>query len=558
LAEAYQPIRRYETARVSELLQSQLLQPAASAVLEPRLGEARIPFPQVVGPMTPSFHEFNSLFARDGHLLSLGGVVGEQDTTGDEALYAYRRGSRTVQFGQFYYDTAGHRPNADLRQKSLSAFYQDDINAKNSWQLEGRTSRVESGDVRLQFDPAAFFPTERREIDADAVRIGLRHSASPDSTWLFSFIASERDEDIAQSITFPGLSVELKQEFRTRTKVGEFQYLGRWRALDAIAGAGYVRNHDSDRAIETVTFDPLPPFPPTETFGESDADHANAYVYALWRGPGGSTVTTALAVDDYEDDVRFSQRRTSPKLGVVVPLSGGTTLRAAAFRSVKRLLTTNQTLEPTQVAGFNQLFDDVNETRSERIGAAVDQRFSRTVFAGVELTSRELEVPILGPGNMLVRWEEWNERLHRAYASWLVTPRFGAGIEYVYDYQRRELPPGVGDIFPTRMTTHYTPATVTYHHPRGPFVVLRATHVSQDVHVVDPVGTETSGEDHFWIADLSLGMRLPRRWGSVSLDVLNLFDEQFRYQDTDLLGTPRIPLFQPERLVLLRARINLF
>jgi len=39
--------------------------------------------------------------------------------------------------------------------------------------------------------------------------------------------------------------------------------------------------------------------------------------------------------------------------------------------------------------------------------------------------------------------------------------------------------------------------------------------------------------------------------------VLNLFDEQFQYQDTDFLGTPRVPLFQPKRLVLFRVRISL-
>lgn len=558
LAEAYQVIPRYEAARVSELLQSQLLQPAASAVLSPRLGETRIPTPQVVGPTTPSFHEFNSLFARDGHLLSVGGVIGGQDTLGDEALYAYRSGSRTVQFGQFYYDTDGYRENADLRQTSFSAFYQDDVTVASSWQLEARTTRIESGDVRLQFDPTLFSPTERRRSDIDSVRFGLRYAPSSDSAWLFSLIASERLDDIAQSFAFPGVSVGLQDEFRTRAQTVELQYLGRWRPMDAIAGAGLVRQEGSNRNIETVTFDPLPPFPPTETFSESKSSHGNAYVYGYWRGPGRSIVTTAVAFDSYDEEESYGQTRFSPKVGVVVPLSGATTLRAAVFRSVKRPLITNQTLEPTQVAGFNQLFDDVNETRAQRVGAALDHRFSRTLFGGVELTQRDLEVPILAGGGGLSHWEEWDEQLHRAYASWVIGPRLSAGIEYIYDHRERALPPGTGDIFPVRTTTQYAPLTVTYHHPRGPFAVFRTTYVSQELRFVDGMGTETRGEDRFWIADLSIGTRLPRRWGSVSLDVLNLFDEQFQYQDTDFFGTPRVPLFQPKRLVLLRARINVF
>jgi tetratricopeptide (TPR) repeat protein len=557
LSEAYLPLPRYDIARVSELLQSQMLQPAASAVLEPRLGEARIPIAEGAGPITPSLHEFNPLFVRDGHRFSAGGVAGGQDTVGDEALYAYRRGSRTVQLGQFYYETDGYRENADLRQKSYSVFYQDDFNVRASWQFEGRTSQVDSGDVRLQFDPTLFSPNERKRTDADSLRLGFRYTPSPQSTWLASFIASERVEATSSSQLFPGVTADVSDRFEARATTAELQYLGTHAAVDVVAGAGYVRQRDSSTTVTVVTVDPFPPFPPMEDALESRSRHGNAYVYGLWRGPAASTITTALAVDDFEDDVRFSQTRVSPKLGVVVPLSAATTVRAAAFRSVKRLIATNQTLEPTQVAGFNQLFDDVNQTRSERLAAAVDQRFSRSVFGGLEVSARDLEVPILGAGGTLSHWEPWSEQLHRAYMSWLVGPRVSISVDYVYEQRDRELPPGSGDVFPVWMKTQYAPVTLAYHHARGLFAALRAGYVSQELRFRDPFGAETAGEDDFWIADASIGYRLPRRLGSISLDVLNLFDEEFRYQDTDFLGNPRIPLFQPKRLALFRLRINL-
>jgi tetratricopeptide (TPR) repeat protein len=558
LAEAYQALPRHEIARVSELLQSQLLQPAGAAVLAPRLGDVRIPIPHGAGPITPSFHEFNPLFTRDANLFSVGALLGGQDTVGDEALYAYRRGSRTLQLGQFYFETDGFRRNADLRQKSYSLLYQDDFSVASSWQIEGRTTRVDSGDVRLQFDPATFSPNERRRTDTDTLRLGLRHSPSPGATWLASFIATERAENIAQSLLFPGVSVDAADEFLLRSEIGELQYLGAGQSHDLIAGVGLVRQRDATASVAVVTVDPFPPFPPDEISTRARSRHGNAYAYGLWRGPGGSTITTGLALDDFHDEVRFSQRRYSPKLGVVLPLRTGTTLRAAAFRSVKRLLAANQTLEPTQVAGFNQLYDDVNQTRSERLGAALDQRFSRTFFAGVELSRRDLEVPILDLAtNTLGSFENWNERLHRAYASWVVNPRFSVGIDYVYERRMRELPPDTGDVFPTQSRTHYAPVTLTYHHARGAFAALRAGYVSQKLQFLDPVGTPSAGQADFWIADASLGTRLPSRLGTISLDVLNLFDERFQYQDTDFLGTPRVPLFQPRRLVLLRVRINL-
>ena len=33
----------------------------------------------------------------------------------------------------------------------------------------------------------------------------------------------------------------------------------------------------------------------------------------------------------------------------------------------------------------------------------------------------------------------------------------------------------------------------------------------------------------FWIADVELGVRLPKRWGTVSLRVLNVTDEEFAF-----------------------------
>ena len=67
-----------------------------------------------------------------------------------------------------------------------------------------------------------------------------------------------------------------------------------------------------------------------------------------------------------------------------------TTLRAAAFRVLKRFFVTNQTLEPTQLAGFNQFFDDLDGTDSTRYGFGLDQRFSPDLYGGFELSWRDL------------------------------------------------------------------------------------------------------------------------------------------------------------------------
>ena len=63
--------------------------------------------------------------------------------------------------------------------------------------------------------------------------------------------------------------------------------------------------------------------------------------------------------------------------------------------------------------------------------------------------------------------------------------------------------------------------------------------------------------DEFVVTDLSVGYRLPKRLGIISLQVHNLFDEKFLYQDVNFqTADPNTPIFTPDRTVLGRILIN--
>jgi outer membrane receptor protein involved in Fe transport len=77
------------------------------------------------------------------------------------------------------------------------------------------------------------------------------------------------------------------------------------------------------------------------------------------------TFTVGASVDSLSgDSLAEDTTQFNPKFGVTWNPFAATTVRAAAFRTVRRTLITEQTLEPTQVAGFNQFFDDVNLTKT--------------------------------------------------------------------------------------------------------------------------------------------------------------------------------------------------
>jgi hypothetical protein len=67
-----------------------------------------------------------------------------------------------------------------------------------------------------------------------------------------------------------------------------------------------------------------------------------------------------------------------------------TAIRAAAFRAMSLTNIQNQTIEPTQVAGFNQFFDDPEGFDSWVYGVGVDQKLGSNIYTGGEIFRRDV------------------------------------------------------------------------------------------------------------------------------------------------------------------------
>jgi Flp pilus assembly protein TadD len=556
LAEAYLPVPGFEIARVSEVLQSQLLQPVNAAALPPQLQQIRSPLLMGSGPITPSFQEFNPLFARDRHSLSASGVVGSVDTWAEEVIYGYYGGRRSLQLGQSHYETDGFRTNADFRQDFVRVFYQEDLDPRSSFQVELSRSGIVGGDIRFQFEPGSFSPTQRGSLYTTAFRAGARHAWSPGAMLIASLITQEQDSTFKDAIVDPFFEVHFEDTSENRSYNGELQFQGRGRRGDLVAGAGLFQRRETGQSTSTLLLPSLPPdvmsFPL-----DSKLRSQNAYVYGYLGRPSRPRLILGASLDHAENpDPMFGRddTRLNPKLGAVLPFGRATTLRLAAFSGLKRLPSATPSIEPTQVAGFNQVFDDPNHTRYRRYGAGIDHGLSARSYVGLELTRRDLDVPVV-PG---FPEEERNEQVHRAYVSYLLGRNLALGAEGRFESIDRTLVIPTGPIFiPADIETRSLPLTATYHHPVGLFARARLTFVRQEVVSRNEFGEQDSRADRFEVFDLSLGMRLPRRHGVVSLELKNLFDEKFSYRDTTFEGFPRPPQYAPERAVYLRAQLNL-
>jgi outer membrane receptor protein involved in Fe transport len=84
--------------------------------------------------------------------------------------------------------------------------------------------------------------------------------------------------------------------------------------------------------------------------------------------------------------------------------------------------------------------------------------------------------------------------------------------------------------------------------------------VNQKIQVLDFESSTISPtqDEDFTLVNAGLGYRLPKRWGIVALQINNMFDKDFYYQDNNFQtgdGTTN-PLYIPERTVFGRLVLN--
>jgi outer membrane receptor protein involved in Fe transport len=365
--------------------------------------------------------------------------------------------------------------------------------------------------------------------------LGIRHDFDRGNTLMGSYVYSDIEDDFQP---FPGFSVLAEET----AHFVELRHLYSHISYDITAGAGLF---DAD-VDELISGGPAPPVQE-----KSEIKHRNAYVYANVGALNNTKLTVGLSVDSFESEP-VDRDQWNPKLGITTQLGPDTTLRAAAFRTFKRTLVSSQTLEPTQVAGFNQFFDDTNATDTRRYGVGIDHNITINGFGGVEFSRRDLDVPIrLTSPSGGTEEVDWKEQFARAYLYWTIYNWLALSIEYQYEKLERDAEGRNPGAF-SESRTHKLPLEVRLFHPSRVFATARATYIDQEGIFVDAATDSLlPGQDDFWVVDAALGYRLPRRYGLVFIEVRNLLDEEFRFQDSD----PTNSLIARERAVFAKAKL---
>jgi tetratricopeptide (TPR) repeat protein len=548
LSDSYSALPRHEIARTSELLQSQLLQPINITPLQPQLAESNLFLISRQGPSTSSFNTYNPLFNRNQATLLASGFSGTNDTWGGEGIVSGIYNKLSLSAGYTHFETDGFRTNNDQDDDISNVFTQLELTHKTSIQAEYRYRDTQTGDLPIRFDPNMFFPTVRNSTETESMRLGLHHAFTPRSHLLVSFISQDADYRYRDTDPFFYLDWSTDED----GYMTEVQHLFNSERFHIISGAGYF---DSDQKNADIIF--LPPAVVTN----NDINSYNVYLYSNINFPKNVTLSIGASADFFErdqkesDNLDIDEDQFNPKFGITWNPIPATTLRAAVFRTLRRRILSDQTLEPTQIAGFNQFFDDGEASDSWRYGIAVDQKFSASLYGGVEFSKREIDVPYdfypMTAESPSVQETDWEEELARAYLYWTPHRWLALSAEYQYEDLDRE-PEFVGPEYFKKIETHRLPLGIGFFHPCGISTQVKATYVDQEGKFGDPFSGFISDDDQFWVVDAAISYRLPKRWGFITLEIKNLFDEEFNFQDTD----PANPWTVPEQVIIGKCTLN--
>lgn len=554
LADAYATMPRHEIARVSELLQAQLLQPVSNHALQPQLGVSALATTNNVGPAQLAFNEFNPLFVSDGLSLQANGVSGTNNTNGHDVVVSGILSNLAFSLGQYNYKTDGFRKNNDLQEEVSNAFVQYDITPTFSIQAEKRRYDNDRGDINMNFDPADFSTTDRRKVRQDSERLGIHYQPTANSDLLLSYIEADRTglEQLVGQVSSPALDQTLVSE----STQSEIQYLYNKSNFNITAGLSrYNLIATNGKSFDWSAL--IPPFvkcPPSFTIEQCETQSSYtlrnevAYLYGTYHSSADLSWSLGLNYDRQENH-GHSISEANPKAGMQWAISRAVQLRLAYLESTKKALTVQQTLEPSTIAGFNQFYDDISGTKAKQQSLGLDARLSPTLSSGLEVTRRDLTIPEFSTS--VITYTHRKDDLYRLHLYWL--PSTVVSFTGEYQLSQIENTTGVG---PTKLDTTRIPLTVHFRYSDSLYSQLVTTHVKQEV-ALPASSSFTQTKEDFTVVDLSVGYRLAKRRGTVSLGINNLLDKAFIYQDLNYTRSEAInPRYSPARTVMARLALS--
>ncbi len=574
LSDTYANTPRHEIARVSELLQAQLLQPINVNPVQPHMAVADLNIVTGTGPSTTGFNEFSPLMERSKPQLIASGIVGSNSTLGNEMVFSKFSDRSSVSLGQFHYESNGFRSNNDQQHNIYNAFMQFAVTPKLNLQAELRARDTKHGSLLLDGDPYQDYTAGfRQQIKQDTARVGARYSLSSKQDLIMSVLYTGRKDNQYKPEPQAGTSIdEFLPVNNTKSKEAGFlveaQHLYRSSYINTITGFSSYQIKGDRNKVECFILEGSPCVADEfSTQVNTTKEKNKGYLYTNLNYRDNLNVTLGFSYDSFKEETKNEDKpleinKFNPKLGVQFSITNNLRLRLAWFETVKSALIANQSLEPTQLAGFNQLYDDINGTKAQRKGIGLDARIINDIYLGLELSTRNLRVPSIAD-NQHSNLEKQEEKLYSAYFYWLPYTHWAIRGESQFEqYMRAKQEPDPFGSRANRIELFSFPLSINYFNPNGIFTNVIGTYVWQDVkrdtsneNVSESIYKE--GGNDFFILDTTVGYRLPKRRGIISIEGRNLLDQNFVYRSYNFqVNEYRVSRYMPTRTFMVQVTLN--
>ncbi len=500
-----------------------------------------------------------------------------------------------------YVSSTGDRPNGTREEGAFGVTLKQALTESDGLYLQAGWLRRSGDDPTRLWDPGAAVPGYHfTETEAPFAYLGYHREWSPAAHSLV-LISQLEDrltvEDPDPAVLFlrerSGSPVSLgldpffeawsESEFRLTS--AEVQQI--WQTDQQTLVAGVRGQVGEVRGEERLIRDLGGTLP--SAAGSPDYVGLGAYVYDTWRWGDAWRVTLGMAFDDltyprnasWPPTTGSEERRSqwSPKLGMEWhPWSGGAWRGAVGRGLGGQDFAQSLRLEPTELAGFTQVFRNVAPVSTAGLltglpqdfaGIGFDQTVGTSMHAGLTLGylatagDRSLGVvrnsgfiPVPDATGELGQEVSYRERSLEAYAASLLGERWAVGIRYRLTHSEGStgfpsLPdalPGVSELAGDQdALLGQLQLFAVYHHESGFYAGWTSDAYHQQSGGTAP---ESAGE-HFWQHQAWVGYRLPRRRADLRIGVVNLTGEDYRLY-------PLNPYQEPprERAVEVRLRLH--
>ncbi|MGH8497803.1 MAG: tetratricopeptide repeat protein, partial [Methylococcales bacterium] len=383
LSDSYVNLSSRETAQVSELLQAKMLQPININPVQPHLAVSQRGLLSASGIANSSFKDFTRVFEGNRPQLLVSGVVGNQGVLGDEATLSGIVDRFSYSLGQYHYETDGFfrpygnpldRNNTSQRHNIYDAFLQwaitDGFNAQfeyiNRLTSQGNLLKYISSRDTMDY-------SEKDFLREQFYRAGFNLQLFSDDRFLASYIHN----DSFTRILVPNFSEDTRN--RIDLDLYEGQYLRNQELYNFISGFSIYNVN-----LKTTEFG-------VDKEEGRGANGHREYVYLNLK-IAQQFIGTLGVTHDFINDKSLDVSMFSPKVGLLWDINERIKLRLAYFKENIRPVTAIQTIEPTQVAGFNQFFDIKPNNYFAFYGGAIDMAFSPSILSGIEFSRQDIYV----------------------------------------------------------------------------------------------------------------------------------------------------------------------